>query len=292
MTSFRNGGSSPAPTHVTVGELNLRKGSGTEYAVQRILPDASAVTLLARHGSWASVQAGSLFGWVPGHCLRTLAAPHLPGSALKAAGLEADVPSGPPPTHITTAILNLRRGAGTNYTVVRVLVKDSRVAAMERQGTWSRIYAGTASGWVSSAYLSPLPINRPLRGIIALEPEPYRTTVRLNVRKDAGDHYATLQILQRGAKVNVNGSLRGWKRIELERGAGWIPATHLERIGGFELQPKTNADAVLRTGASEKFRVILDIPAGSVLTVRGTRGDWAQVDYDGHAGWIREQFLH
>lgn len=276
---------------MTVGELKLRKGSGTEYAIQRILPDASGVTLLARNGSWASIQAGSLFGWVPGHCLRRAAAPLPAGPAARAAVQEPDTTSGPQPTHVTTAILNLRKGAGTNYTVVRVLVKGSRVAAVERQGTWTRIDAGVTTGWVSTAYLSPLTIKLPTRGIIALDPEPHRTTVRLNVRKDAGDHYATLLLLPRGSRVMVNGSLRGWKRIELERGTGWIPASQLERIDGFEAQPKTTAVAVLRTGASERFRAILDIPAGSVLTVHGTRGGWVEVGYEGHAGWIHEKSL-
>lgn len=273
-------------THVTTGELKLRKGCGTAYAVQRILPDASEVTLLGRSGSWASIQCGPLFGWVPGHCLRLAPAKTERGGLEPEADTDSQLSSGPLPTHATTAILNVRKGAGTKYAVMRVLDKGSRVAAVEHQGTWTRIDAGVATGWVSTAYLIPLKVRLPIRGVIALPPQAHRTTVRLNVRKDAGDHYATLQLLPKGARVIVTGSLRGWKRVETDRGAGWIPATQLEVVGNIGSQPITTWNTILRTGASENFRAILEISAGSVVTVLGTRAGWVKVGHEGHTGWI------
>lgn len=278
-------------THVTTGELKLRKGSGTAYAVLRILPAASEVTLLGRSGSWASIQCGLLIGWIPGHCLRL--APAKAELADAAHGQDSEIPSiaGPQPTHATTAILNVRKGAGTKYAVLRVLDKGSRVAVVEHQGTWTRIDAGIATGWVSSAYLIPLKLRLPIRGIVALPPEAHRTTIRLNVRKDAGDHYPTLQLLPKGARVTVTGSLNGWKRVETDRGYGWIPATQLEPVADASAQPVTTWNTILRTGSAESFRSILEITAGSVVTVLGTRAGWVKVGFDGHTGWIPARSL-
>ena len=49
--------------------------------------------------------------------------------------------------------LNVRSGAGTNYSIVGSLAKGTQVTVAETNGNWSRI-TGPIPGWVSSEYLS------------------------------------------------------------------------------------------------------------------------------------------
>ena len=48
--------------------------------------------------------------------------------------------------------LNVRSGAGTNYSVIGSLEKGTQVTVLETNGSWSRI-AKPISGWVNSSYL-------------------------------------------------------------------------------------------------------------------------------------------
>lgn len=55
--------------------------------------------------------------------------------------------------------LNVRSGAGTNYSIVGSLKKGTTVAVAETNGNWSRI-TSPVSGWVSNSYLSTsYPVN-------------------------------------------------------------------------------------------------------------------------------------
>ena len=55
--------------------------------------------------------------------------------------------------------LNVRSGAGTNYSIVGSLKKGTTVAVAEANGNWSRI-TSPVSGWVSNSYLSTsYPVN-------------------------------------------------------------------------------------------------------------------------------------
>lgn len=58
-------------------------------------------------------------------------------------------------TKTTTSDLNLREGAGTNFSVVEVLKKGSEVIVVSEENNWSQVVycANKSKGWVSSAYL-------------------------------------------------------------------------------------------------------------------------------------------
>lgn len=54
--------------------------------------------------------------------------------------------------------LNVRSGAGTNYSIVGSLAKGTKVIVAETNGNWSKI-TSPVSGWVSSEYLSTIYTN-------------------------------------------------------------------------------------------------------------------------------------
>lgn len=56
-------------------------------------------------------------------------------------------------TKSTTSDLNLRSGPGTNFGVVKVLARGTRVHLLSTSGNWSNVEAEGLKGWVSNQYL-------------------------------------------------------------------------------------------------------------------------------------------
>lgn len=293
----------PGPTHTTTTELKLRKGAGRHYAVQQILPAQSGVYLLRINGLWASVQFAQVFGWLPVQCLEriTVAARVVPvistaERSAKAGNTSISSPSAPSPAdvvdedfcpdHRTTADLNLRKGAGTNYPVQQVLPGQLMVRRLEESGTWSKISTGRHTGWVPAAYLESVAVKRKVTGIQELETVECTTTVRLNVRSGAGDHYPVLRILQARTLVRVNAKLGDWRRVTLEGIQGWVPASQLVERHVSSGTFYTVIETILYQGASANYRALIHIKPGERLEVLGARGPWAKVRYGRFEGWI------
>lgn len=118
--------------------LNIRQSASPSSPVVGKLSKGTAVRLLSKSGSWYRVQYGPS---ATGYCAADYITP-LTGSTVM---------------YVATASsrLNVRSGAGTGYPVQTALAKGTRVVRLSVSGSWSRIlYHGTATGYVSSNYLS------------------------------------------------------------------------------------------------------------------------------------------
>ena len=62
-------------------------------------------------------------------------------------------------------VLNVRSGAGTNYSVVGKLNSGAKVSIYRNEGEWAYIKSGTITGYVNSYYLSS-----PSDNTIAIDP--------------------------------------------------------------------------------------------------------------------------
>ncbi|MFE2860986.1 N-acetylmuramoyl-L-alanine amidase [Sphingobacterium multivorum] len=56
-------------------------------------------------------------------------------------------------TKVNTSDLNLRSGPGTNFGVLKVLPRGTRVNVISSSGSWSNVEALGVKGWVSTQYL-------------------------------------------------------------------------------------------------------------------------------------------
>ncbi|KAA0975217.1 SH3 domain-containing protein [Paeniglutamicibacter gangotriensis] len=292
------------PSHRTTVELKFRKGAGRHYATQYLLAPDTPVQLLRVSGLWASVQHGQAFGWLPTQCLEKLEAPRAraqvpvrPVSGQQDSRV-AGAPSAPEvpdedfvPTHRSTADLNLRKGSGTNYPVLRVLGANIQVRKLEEVGTWTKLSTGKDVGWVPSAYLARVTVRRPATGIQPMAPTEYTTTVRLNVRRDAGDRFPVLRIMQAGTLVRVNGKLGPWCRIMLDQDSGWVPASQLQLRYLASTTPVTTSDTTLYRGSSANYRVVAQLAAGEQVRVLASRGQWTKVQAGRLEGWVHSTHL-
>ena len=112
-----------------------------------------------------------------------------------------------PPKTITKQVkvntsLNVRSGAGTNYSVVGSLYNGNSVTVYETVNGWSRI---GENRWVSDQYLVTNSSN-PVRVMTVI------ARSGLNVRAGAGTNYPIITAYRYGTKVNVYSIENGWAK--------------------------------------------------------------------------------
>ncbi len=126
----------PQATATTLTTLNLRSGAGTNFPVITIMPQGASVTLLGQSDSgFVKVAYAGHEGWAYASYL--------------------DMASVPDNTARTTALLNMRSGAGTSYPVLLVIPSGATVTITGtiQNGFMPVTYQGTA-GWAFASYLS------------------------------------------------------------------------------------------------------------------------------------------
>lgn len=224
-------------THRTTATLKLRKGAGRHYLVQSTLPPSTELVLVEVQGSWAHVYVQAIYGWVPNIYLEPIPAvfdepivsgghePHEPTEE-RALSRYALVET----THETTATLNLRKGSGTGYPVLKVIDQGAKVKLLLQQGLWSQIQYGQLVGWVPSMYLHHMPQQPAKTGLIAVPNQRALTTIGLNARRGPGDHYGLARILQADTAVVIVARQGAWRQIDRDGETMWIPASQLRTV--------------------------------------------------------------
>ena len=127
--------------------LNLRKGPSTSYAVIKTLSKGTEVTVISSSNGWSKVNVGGVSGYVSSDYLSSTK----PSTGSSSSN---ESTSNTTSTMYTTDRLNLRKGAGTSYSVITTLDKGVAVTVHSSSNGWSKVSVNGMSGYVSSSYLS------------------------------------------------------------------------------------------------------------------------------------------
>ncbi len=292
-----SGGSTTAT--VIDGALNLRSSASTTASVVTVMPGGATVTITgALINGFYPVRYGTLTGYAYAAYLQ--------------------IGSNPTPTPTTPAgqtatvidgSLNLRSGAGTNFSVILVMPGGSTVTITGAltNGFYPVRY-GTTNGYASATYLqiggtpsSPTPT--------ATAPAIDTATVidgALNLRAGPSTNTSVLAVMPGGSTVSITGSVtNGFYPVRYNGINGFASATYLQ-VGSQPTatstpitpttQPTetawTTANVNLRSGAGTNFGSIMVVPSGSQVTVTGalTNGFYP-VTYSGTAGYISATYI-
>ena len=127
--------------------LNLRKGPSTSYAVIKTLSKGTEVTVVSSSNGWSKVNVGGVSGYVSSDYLSSTK----PSTGSSSSN---ESTSNTTSTMYTTDRLNLRKGAGTSYSVITTLDKGIAVTVHSSSNGWSKVSVNGMTGYVSSSYLS------------------------------------------------------------------------------------------------------------------------------------------
>lgn len=133
-------------TYKTTSVLNLRKGMGTNYASLTKIPKGGSITVLMQYSNgWSKVIYNGKTGYVSSQYI----------SKTGNSNNNIPTPSTNSKTARTTAVLNLRRGAGTNYSSIMKIPQNATVNVLASYSNgWSKVSYSGKVGFVSNQYLT------------------------------------------------------------------------------------------------------------------------------------------
>lgn len=125
---------------ITASVLNVRDGAGTNYKINTTVRKNEVYTIIEENNGWGKLKSGA--GWI---CLSYTTKnnvansnPTTSNSSQYVLGLYV----------VTASALNVRTGAGTNYSIKKTYKKGTRFDTYEIKNNWAR----TPSGWVCLDY--------------------------------------------------------------------------------------------------------------------------------------------
>ena len=198
---------------------------------------------------------------------------------------------------VTTSVLNIREGPGTNYNKTGTLLKSAQVDVVRQNGSWLsiRLKSGV-TGWVHSDYVktSTASPTTPTPGTSTGAVQAKTGTVTgsmVNIRAGAGTRYAKKGSVARGTKLTVLGQQPSWLNIRLNSGVtGWIHADYVQvaatpapetgvsngETGGSKIEV-TGSRVNLRQGPGTNYSAQGQVKKGDQLPLLGEREGWYQV---------------
>ena len=119
---------------------------------------------------------------------------------------------------VTSRSLNVRTGAGTNYSIITSIKENTEVTILSTKNGWYNVQLSNGKkGWVSKEYISikSNSSNVSKTGIV--------TARSLNVRTGAGTNYSVITSIKKNTKVTILSSKSNWYKIQLSNGkTGWV----------------------------------------------------------------------
>ncbi|MFR7365017.1 MAG: SH3 domain-containing protein [Terrisporobacter sp.] len=201
----------------TTVRVHFRTGAGTNYSSMGILDKGVKVSYISESGNWTKVEYDSKTGYIYSDYLEKGESNATPTSTM----------------YTTPEIgLNLRKGPGTSYSVIRTLSKGTAVTVHSSSNGWSKISVNGVEGYVSTSFLSST--NPSTNSSTSNETTSTPTTTMyvtpdagLNLRKGAGTSYSVIKTLSKGTAVTVHSSNNGWSKVSVNGVEGYVSTSYL-----------------------------------------------------------------
>ena len=162
ITSTPSATATPAPTPTpapsdpskeqtakTTEYVNFRTGPGTNYSSKAVIPSGTAITVTDTSNSqWYAVRlSDGSTGYIYAQYIKITSA--------AAAPAPTEAPADGTVRAKTTADVNLRKGAGTNYGVIRVVGNNTTVTVTEATNTWYKVKLSDGTeGYLYAQYVT------------------------------------------------------------------------------------------------------------------------------------------
>lgn len=172
---------------------------------------------------------------------------------------------------------NVRKGAGTNYGVVKVVNGGTKLEYTAIENGWYKLN----DGYISSKAVSTTETSPGTKGIIEVENGTW------NVRKGAGTNYGIVRVVKGGTKLEYTAIENGWYKLS----DGYISSKAVTgNTTTLETTKTTTGDVYLRSTEAYGNNIICVIPKGSTVVYYSGTG-WAKVKYNGITGYCGYKYL-
>ena len=222
----------------TTGNVNLRKGPGLGYSSIRSISagkklDYDKTEKDDRGVTWYRVDYKGRTGWVSSR-YASQSKPSGGSSGSSSSSSEGKV--------TTTASVNLRKGAGLDYSAIRTVPEGTRLsydktAKDDRGVTWYHVTYKKRSGWISSAYASTKGGSGKSSGGSSSgmsSGSKIKTTGRVNLRSGAGLDYRDLDTVPKGTTLSYDDTRKDgrgvtWYHVYYDGQSGWVSSKYAKK---------------------------------------------------------------
>ena len=301
-SSDSSSGTKTTKGFVAAEEVNLRKGPGTSYEKVAKVVEGQTLYISETKGDWykATVHGGNT-GWIAKWLVKT-------GGGSSEAGSQATTAKG----FVIGQAVNLRKGPGTSYEKVAMVVQGQTLYITETKGDWHKatIHGGN-SGWIAKWLVKiggeeDSPASRSASSTVPVgkfETMPAWVSEELaNVRTGPGKDKDVAFQLERGTKVTATALDGHWVKLKTSEGkTGWAAAWVVSFVPpgegitakegsqtvdvhvGWVARPKVH----LRSGPSEDSPRIGYAELSTRVIIVGQKDNWYKVAMDnGEVGWM------
>lgn len=123
----------------------------------------------------------------------------------------------------TTATVNVRSGAGTNYKVVTCVSKGKAVTTNGTSGNWTSVTANGKTGYISSKYLK----SSGNSSTTTTSGTTVYSTTTLNVRSGPGTSYSIITSMKKGQSAVKTGASGSWYKVSVNGKTGYVSSKYI-----------------------------------------------------------------
>ena len=205
---------------VTASSLNVRSGPSTSYTVVTTVKKNDKVNILQSSNGWYKIETSSgKQGWVSSSYI---SASNSNTNNSTNNNTQSNI------AIVNTDGLNFRNGAGTSYSIIKVLNKGEKVEVISESNGWSKVKHDSRLGYVASQYIDKATTNYTIKEV---------NTDGLNVRKGPSTSYESIGKIDKGTSVEVISESDGWSKINYKNTTAYVATRYLNKISSNEQVP-------------------------------------------------------
>ena len=208
---------------------------------------------------------------------------------------------------VTASALNIRSGAGTNYSVITKVYKGESVDILDTSNGWYKVKLSNGKiGWASSDYITRMSnSNSNSQNGSSISGYGKVTASTLNVRSGAGTSYSVVTKVYKGNKVELLESSNGWYKIKLSSGkVGWASSDYITRINNSSNNNSQSGTSIsgygkvtastlnVRSGAGISYSVVTKAYKGDKVELLESSNGWYKIKLSsGKVGWVSSDYI-
>ena len=201
--------------------------------------------------------------------------------------------------------LNIRSGAGTNYSIVGSLSNGATVNIIEKSGSWYHINHNGVTGYVSGEYIQEVSGNG---GSSSGESAASGTgkvvniSSSLNIRSGAGTNHSIVGSLSNGATVSIIGKNGSWYHINHNGVTGYVSGEYIQEVSGGNSTGESissgkgqvynvSSNLRVRSAPSTHSLVLGYLLGGEIVNIIGNSNGWVHINYKGSTGYVSAEYI-
>ena len=207
--------------------------------------------------------------------------------------------------------VNLRRGPGTDYSVVKSIKNGSYGMIIQEGDGWWKISVNGNVGYMMTDYLEDGIVGKTSGSSSGGSSSSSGSstgqsgsgyalvdTGRLHLRKSASKSSKSLGTFPRNTYIDILETGSTWCKVNVDGQTGYMMSEFLAFYGSadtataYVIHPDGGEYVNLRNGPSQSTgKVIKRVPDGSLVTVVTPGNTWSKIEYNGVTGYMMTRFL-